>query len=151
MIQTIVLDSGPLGLLMMPKGHREGDACRAWAATRLGQGVRMVVTEIIDYELRRELIRAGFTAAISDLDAFNGARVDRFLPLNSGHLQTAAQLWAQARNQGVPTAHRHALDIDVILAAQALSLGIALPNFIVATGNVRHLSRFVPAELWQKI
>jgi hypothetical protein len=41
------------------------------------------------------------------------------------------------------------LDADVVLAAQALTLGAA--PVVIATSNVGHLSRFVPAELWQNI
>lgn len=37
----------------------------------------------------------------------------------------------------------------VILAAQALTLGA--PDVLVATTNIGHLFRFVPAELWQDI
>ena len=58
----------------------------------------------------------------------------------------AAELWAQARNQGRPTADMKALDCDVILAAQALAV-----NGIVATENVGHLSLFVEAKDWREI
>jgi hypothetical protein len=37
----------------------------------------------------------------------------------------------------------------MILAAQALTLGVA--DVIIATTNVGHLSRFVPADLWYNI
>jgi len=37
----------------------------------------------------------------------------------------------------------------MILAAQALTLGD--PDVIIATTNVGHLARFVPADLWQNI
>jgi predicted nucleic acid-binding protein len=110
-----------------------------------------VVPEIVDYEIRRELHRANLTPAISALDAFNAAEPGRLLTLNSADLRLAAELWARARNQGIPTADRFALDIDVILSAQALSLGLPPSDLVVATGNVRHLSRFVPAEEWQNI
>jgi len=43
------------------------------------------------------------------------------------------------------------LDVDVILAAQALNFGGPALHFVVATGNVGHLSRFVPAAEWQNI
>jgi hypothetical protein len=39
----------------------------------------------------------------------------------------------------------------IILAAQALSLGVAAPGLIVATTNPAHLSRLVPCDLWTNI
>jgi hypothetical protein len=43
------------------------------------------------------------------------------------------------------------LDIDVILAAQALSFGPALADVVVATTNPKHLSQLVSAKDWQEI
>ena len=63
-------------------------------------------------------------------------------------MRMAADLWAQARNIGQPTAPDPAIDADVILAAQAISLNTPV---VVATGNPGHLNRFVPAELWANI
>jgi hypothetical protein len=37
----------------------------------------------------------------------------------------------------------------VILAAQAIAL--EAPDVLIATTNIGHLSRFVPADLWQNI
>ena len=74
-----------------------------------------------------------------------------YLELTSRALRFGAELWAQARNEGIPTADRHALDIDVILAAQVSTSGLDLSNAVVATTNVKHLSRFVRAEEWQRI
>jgi hypothetical protein len=72
----------------------------------------------------------------------------QYLPLTTAIMQRAAELWAAARNTGQATAPDHALDADVILAAQALSLSVPV---IVATDNPAHLSRYVPADLWQNI
>lgn len=58
-------------------------------------------------------------------------------------------LWALARQQGKPTAGDKTISADVILAAQSLTLGAS--PVVVATTNIGHLSRFVPAELWQNI
>lgn len=59
-------------------------------------------------------------------------------------MNLAAQLWAEARLSGLPTASSSSLDGDVILAAQAKEL-----NGIVLTTNQKHLSRFVPVADWQ--
>ena len=64
-------------------------------------------------------------------------------------MRVAADLWAQAHQRGQPTAGDKTIDVDVILAAQALTLGVA--NFVIATSNVGHLSQYAPAEDWQNI
>jgi predicted nucleic acid-binding protein len=148
---VIVLDSTPLGLLVRPPGLPVVDACRVWVEKHLTAGTRIIVPEIVDYELRRELLRMGGVASLTLLDDFNAAEVDRYLPLTTSALRLAAEMWAQARRQGAPTADRHALDIDVILAAQALSSGLSPQDFVIATGNLGHLSRFTPAELWENL
>jgi predicted nucleic acid-binding protein len=61
-------------------------------------------------------------------------------------MQRAAQLWAEARNHGVPTADPKELNVDVILAAQAERV-----KAIIVTDNVGHLSRFIEARRWQDI
>lgn len=106
-----------------------------------------MVPEIADYEVRRELVRARKDRGIARLDAI--IEQVEYLPLNTSAMRQAAMFWAEARQQGRPTAADPALDGDVILAAQAATLGRA--GVIVATTNVRHLSRFVPAELWPDI
>jgi hypothetical protein len=63
----------------------------------------------------------------------------------------AADLWARARNSGVATGDPKKLDIDVILAAQALTAGAATTDILIATPNVSHLSRFAAAEEWQNV
>ena len=63
----------------------------------------------------------------------------------------AANLWAEARRKGQPTADPKALDGDVILAAQARMLTNEMTEVIIATTNVGHLSRFTTALNWQDI
>ncbi|WP_071525311.1 hypothetical protein [Spirulina subsalsa] len=74
-----------------------------------------------------------------------------YIPLSTDSLLLAAQLWAQARQTGQPTADPKALDGDVILSAQARLLASEKTKVVVATTNVGHLSRFVNAEHWQSI
>jgi hypothetical protein len=64
-------------------------------------------------------------------------------------MRKAAEFWSQTRQSGLPTASEKSLDVDVILAAQAATFGAT--DFVVATTNVRHLSRFVAAQDWQTI
>ena len=147
MSRTIVLDSGPLGLVTNPGGSKEAAACGQWLLNAEAGGATVMVPEIADYEVRRELLRARRTAGIARLDALS-AQVE-YLALTTSAMRQAATFWAEARQQGRPTAADPALDGDVILAAQAATLGRA--DVIVATTNVRHLPRFVPAELWTDI
>ncbi|MFO0843190.1 MAG: nucleic acid-binding protein [Gemmataceae bacterium] len=146
MSAAVVLDAGPLGLLTNPNHSPQPTACRAWLAALVSAGRRVGVPEITDYEVRRELIRIQSHHALANLNAY-GARLE-YLPLTTAAMRLAAALWAQARQGGYQTAPDHSLDGDVILAAQALSLGTPV---VVATGNPGHLSRFVPAELWTNI
>ena len=146
MSAAILLDAGPLGLLCNPHRSPQSVACRAWLVALRAAGRRVIVPEIADYEVRRELTRIRSVTALGHLDRL-GQQLD-YLSLTTAVMRLAADLWAQARNTGQPTAPDPALDCDVILAAQALSLGVPV---IVATGNPGHLSRFVPAADWPAI
>jgi len=144
---VVFLDSGPLGLLSHTRRSPVTIACHRWLASLTAAGVRIIVPEITDYEVRRELLRIRRKAAIARLDAL--AQVAEYLPISTTAMRRAAELWALARQQGQPTAKDNTIDADMILAAQALTLGV--PEVIVATTNVGHLSRFVPANDWQNI
>jgi predicted nucleic acid-binding protein len=150
-LRAIVLDSTPLGLIVNRPGHPVADACRAWLANHLQSGVTVYVPAIVVYELRRELLRIGSTASLAMLDRFAHAEPGRYIPLADEHLTKAAELWAISRRKGTPTADPLALDIDVILSAQTLSLNLAPPEYVVATSNVGHLSQFVSARRWQDV
>lgn len=144
----ILLDSSPLGLLSMPVRGTTAPIT-IWAAACLAAGHELYVPEVIDYELRRELLRAGKANSVRELDRLKSAF--NFLPINSAAMLLAADLWATSRQGGLATGDPKKLDIDVILAAQALTLGVAASDLIVATSNVAHLARFVPADLWSNI
>ncbi len=144
-----MLDSGPLGTVTHRGGAKEVDACKGWLQGLLAKGARVVVPEIADYELRRELLRARKEKGLERLDALEAAL--EYLPLSTSAMRRAAALWAEIRQQGLPTADPHALDADVILSAQALTMGIAGEEVVVATTNVGHLSRMVTAAQWRDI
>jgi hypothetical protein len=145
--RAVLLDAGPLGLVTNPRRSARSVACAQWLQGLVGGGVRVVLPEIADYEVRRELLRANRMKGIARIDALAGLL--EYLPLSTAAMRQATVFWAQARQQGRPTAGTEALDADVILAAQAATLGVA--NVEIATTNVGHLSRFVAADLWQNI
>lgn len=147
MNSVVLLDAGPLGLVTNPKRSRQSIACAQWLQALVAHGSRVLVPEIADYEIRRELLRASKMEGLLRLDALVGLL--EYLPLTTSAMRQAALFWAQARQQGQPTADDKALDGDVILAAQAITLGVT--GTVIATTNVGHLSRFVPAALWPDI
>jgi predicted nucleic acid-binding protein len=147
----LILDSGPLGLLTHPQRNAEVVAIAEWLFKWLLSGHQVIIPAIVYYELKRELIRAGKNLGLARLQAFASITPGRYLPLSDEALQLAAELWAKARQQGRPTADVKDLDVDVILAAQALSFGPASGDVIVATTNSKHLSQFVAAKDWHEI
>ncbi|MGV3615289.1 MAG: type II toxin-antitoxin system VapC family toxin [Fimbriimonas sp.] len=148
-MKAVFLDTGPLGLVSNPKLSADSLACREWIQSLVDRGIEVYVPEIADYELRRELIRAGKAAGLRRLDVVKEAL--RFRPITTEAMLRAAQLWATARNEGLPTAPKEALDGDAILAAQALTAGFDPGDIVVATTNVGHLTRFVDARRWRDL
>ncbi|MCC3423467.1 MAG: nucleic acid-binding protein [Microcoleus sp. PH2017_01_SCD_O_A] len=150
MSKIVLLDSGPLGIVTNPKAasplSQEG---KLWLQSLPLKGYIVVLPEIADYEVRRELIRAGKVAGIRRLDELKSQIPYR--PLTTEVMLLAAQLWADARKRGRPTAEPNALDGDVILAAQAILLANEANEVVIATTNVGHLSQFVDAREWRSI
>src|SRR5690349_6594162 len=117
---AVVLDSGPVGLLTNTTAQKQAELCNAWLNKLLSSNVAVILPEIIDYELRRELLRAKFTASITELNTLKTRLT--YLALQTDMMLQAAAFWAQIRQQGRPTTGDKELDVDVILAAQAASL-----------------------------
>ena len=147
MSPVVLLDSGPVGLVTNPRRSPSSAACAHWLQTLVACGQRVMLPEIADYEVRRELLRANRTAGIARLDAL--ASLLEYLPLITAAMRQAALFWALARQRGQPTADDRSIDGDMILAGQAATLGDA--DTIIATTNVGHLARFVPAAQWADI
>ncbi len=118
--QVVLLDSGPLGLVTNPKLSPQGVACAEWLQTLMTERARVIVPEIADYEVRRELLRANKTKGVARLDALSD-RLE-YLPITTLSMRQAAHYWAQARQQGQPTAADKTIDADMILIAQAKTL-----------------------------
>ncbi len=142
----LFLDSGPLGLLTHPQRSAEVIAVTEWLSRCLLNGSRAIVPAIVYYELKRELPRARKNVGAARLDAFVAAIPQRYLPLTDEALRLAAELWSKSRQKGRQTASHGALNIDVIVAAQALSFETDLSGVTVATTNPKHLAQFVNAK-----
>lgn len=146
----IVLDAGPLGIISNPKATPENELARALVEQWLERGAVVVLPEIADYEVRRELLRVGKSTGLARLDALRDSL--EFWPITSGAMTRAAQLWAQARRQGRPAASNLSLDADMILLAQAEEAAQVLDGtVVVATTNVRHLTAFANVRQWQNV
>ena len=148
---NLVLDTGVLGQLCHP--HRVHNRPIAeWlmgVLRRRDTLIQVFIPEIADYELRRKLLHLirknqATLQSVKRLDDLE--RLLEYLPLDTEMMHRAAELWAEARFRGTPTAADQALDGDVILAAQAMSVGGT-----IITANRQHLSRFVTAKEWSEI
>jgi predicted nucleic acid-binding protein len=148
--RIIVLDASPLALSCHNPKKREVQEIRLWRIRAQANGAIVVIPEIADYEVRRELIRAELSAAVKRLDALG--KELRYAPLTTNIMRKAAELWAGLRRQGLPTADIKTLDADMIVAAQAMDFAGLGDDLTVATDNLSHLSRLpVGAKKWEDI
>ena len=135
----LLLDTGVVGQIYHPRKHQE---VRRWFADAVGQH-EILVSEVADYELRRELVRIGATRSLTRLDEL--ARELRYVPVTTATWRSAANLWAWVRRTGKPTGTDVGLDGDVLIAAQAIS-----EQAIVVTTNPRHFEALVRASQWDE-
>lgn len=150
MNRLIILDSSIVGIITNSKAdNNEAQNCKVWFNNLVQKQEIIVLTEIVDYEVRRELIRANKHNGIQRLDELK--TVLNYLPITTEVMLLAAQLWAETRQKGKPTADSKSLDGDVILASQAKLEELNGNTVIIATRNVKHLSLFVDAREWQNI
>ena len=137
----LLLDTGVLGQICHPRRHAE---VRAW----FRQAVRFhtfLISELADYELRRELLRIGSVRSIARLDELS--RELHYVPISTTIWRKAAALWADARNAGTVTAPPEALDGDVLMAAQAME-----EDAVIVTTNAAHFAALgVRALAWSEI
>jgi predicted nucleic acid-binding protein len=143
MRRVILLDTGPLGMIVNPRKFPE---IKQWLQQRVGAGEEIRIPELADYELRRGLLRLKDAIGIQRLDQL--AADLGYLAISTAAMRQAAQFWADARRRGAATAPDLALDGDVILAAQAATLA---GGAVIATENPGDLSRYTTALHWKAI
>jgi hypothetical protein len=149
------IDSGIIGLLTNPYKQGESAACERWLLGLSAKGVYIVSSVLCDYEVRRNLIleseRTGNGDSLHNLDELTD--FVSFLSISDESLKLASVLWAQSKLSGLPTAQDGSLDADLIICAQWRILAAQYPGqmSIIATTNVKHLSRFATASKWQDI
>lgn len=111
MADFVLLDAGPLGMVSHPRPTSE---VAAWLARLVAAGIDVLIPEIADYEVRRELLRAGRSRGIERLNQLKSSL--GYVPITTEAMLRAAEFWADARRRGHQTAHDESLDADVILA-----------------------------------
>ena len=151
----VLMDSGIIGLVTNPYKQGESAACERWLLGLAAKGVYIVSSVLCDYEVRRNLIleseRTGNRDSLDNLDELND--FISLLSVSDESLKLASVLWAQSKLSGIPTAKDGSLDADLIICAQWRILSAQYPGqmSIIATTNVKHLSRFATASKWQDI
>ena len=151
----VFIDTGILGLLANPNKEGEVADCEQWLLSLLSKGLLVLTSDICDSEVRRNLIleslRKPNINSVASLDELKDLMA--FLPISNEVMIKAASLWAEARIQGVPTADNKSLDADIIICSQYQILEQEYPGryIVIATTNVKHLSRFTEAKKWQEI
>ncbi|WP_217359236.1 hypothetical protein [Anabaena sp. UHCC 0204] len=102
MSKVIVLDSAPVGLITNPKANPLAVQCQEWFYSLFERGHEVILPEIIDYEIRRELLlRANKLSGIRKLNQLKSEII--YLPITTEVMLKAAELWAEVRNQGKST------------------------------------------------
>ena len=145
MPNAFLLDTGPLGLLAHDRQSIR-EPIQSWLIQQLTAGATVYLSEVADYELRRELIRLvrANQMPASRINRLNQlASLFTFLPVSTSMWKRAAEMWADARKHGKPTADPAALDADVLIAAQAVEV-----QATVVTSNPGHLAQWVTIQTW---
>lgn len=136
----LLLDTGVVGQICHPRKHQD---VRRWFVAAVSQH-DFLISEVADYELRRELIRIRAAHSLARLDELS--RELRYVPVTTATWRSVANLWAWLRRTGKATASEHGLDGDVLIAAQAIAEEAA-----VVTTNPRHFEPLVKALKWDDL
>jgi predicted nucleic acid-binding protein len=184
MSTLIFLDTGVVGKLIHPlvdKGKNrlaqspesevresiiEAIECKDWLEGLINKGYRVAISEIVNYEARRDLVRRigddksrpedkqKALKAIEKLEALITKKGVAYFPVTCEEgnvMQEAAQLWAFARNNSYV-----AYDADLIIAAQAVIIKRIGIDLIIATTDTEDFNRLlkqhnIEARRWRDI
>ncbi len=154
MARLILLDSGPLGLIVRAPSKTQVVSCLTWLKSISVNGATVVIPEIAHYEVRRELFRIRAVGSLRRLEYYlDPSSGFLHLTISTDAMIKAAEFWALLRQSGSPTSSPDALDADAILAGQAALAGAPGDTVTIATTNLAHLNRFpgIDAEIWERI
>ncbi|WP_435015875.1 type II toxin-antitoxin system VapC family toxin [Tundrisphaera sp. TA3] len=150
MARIVLLDAGVIGLLVSDPHLPAVAHGIAWLGDLAGRA-DVTIPDVAAFEVRRELLRIGASRKLSNLASLR-ARLLRAEVTEDAWIK-AAEFWALVRRAGKPTANPEALDADAILAGVAATLGMPGDDVVIATTNVRHLTRFpgIDAREWRAV
>jgi predicted nucleic acid-binding protein len=154
MARLILLDSGPLGIIVRAPSKPHIVRCLTWLKTIQATGAVVIIPDIAHYEVRRELLRIRAVGSLRRLDyALDPSSGFEHLLLTADAIVKAAEFWAFLRQSGIPTSSPDSLDADAILAGQAALAGQPGDTVTIATTNLAHLNRFpdIDAQNWDHI
>ena len=134
----LILDTGVLGQVCHPRKHQD---VRAWFRLAVREH-EFLISEIADYELRRELLRIDSRKSLARLDELT--RELRYVPATTATWRSAARLWAERRRSGIVTGD--GLDGDVLIAAQAIEEVAS-----IVTLNEKHFADLTDALSWSAV
>ena len=103
MTDVVLLNAGPLGMVSHPRASVD---IVEWLASLVASGVRVMIPEIADYELRRELLPVGRSRGVERLDQLRVSL--EFVPITS-----EAMLLASGCGVLVSSLHRRRESPDV--------------------------------------
>ncbi|MEG3968152.1 hypothetical protein QUA00_11080 [Microcoleus sp. T2B6] len=184
MSTLIFLDTGVVGKLIHPDVEQsktrlaqnaksevkesilEAIECNKWLETLINKEYSIAISEIVNYEARREHIRrirdrkSGLEEkqkalkAIERLDALITKKGVAYFPVTCEEgnvMQEAAELWAFAHNNSYV-----AYDADLIIAAQAVIIKRIGIDVIIATTDTEDFNRLlqqhhIEARRWRDI
>lgn len=136
--KIILLDTGVLGKICNPKPVRNVQEFLDFLKEE--KNIDIIVPEICDYELRRNLLLENLDKSIRKLNKFR--RIDQLLFFDTNTMIIASEIWSDIRKQGNPTENKDSLDGDVILAAQAYQMKAYYEEVIVLTTNPKDIVKF---------
>jgi len=146
----LLLDSNILSRVVRPEVSENQPLFAAVSSLFQDERLEPCVPEIIDYELRRKLLHVGHRRhqgqkwALKALTNLDRMAALGYVPLTTGAMKLAAEIWAQSRADGQSRAPEESLDVDVILAAQARHAG----GYVVTT-NEKHFRTIVDVFDWR--
>jgi hypothetical protein len=136
MARLILLDSGPLGLIVRAPSRPQVVRCITWLKTISAAGATVVIPEIAHYEVRRELFRIRAIGSLRRLEYYlDPSGGLKHLTISTDAIIKAAEFWAILRQSGIPTASPDSLDADAILAGQTALAGQPGDTVTIATTN----------------